>query len=258
MDHAILRELLTNLLTGMEITGMYAADEASFRRLLDAIPPYQINGDGAVKEWMRPELKDNYAHRHLSHIYPVFPGNEITARSQPALWEAFRKAVELRRLGAQSGWSLAHMACIRARMGEAERAVECLDGMAKAVIMDSLFTTHNDWRDMGTTMQWNGEAVMQLDAAFGAVNAVQEMLFRWQKDALSVLPARPARLRSGFVRGIVFPEGTADIRWTADGRAEIVLTARRGVDTELLLAGRSRGRIRLAAGETKRFCFTDI
>ena len=135
-----------------------------------------------------------------------------------------------------------------------------INDIAKALhtVNIEMMDQNNDWRDMGTTMQWNGEAVMQLDAAFGAVNAVQEMLFRWQKDALSVLPARPARLRSGFVRGIVFPEGTAEIRWTADGTAEIVLTARRGVDTELLLAGRSRGRIRLAAGETKRFCFKDI
>ena len=47
-------------------------------------------------------------------------------------------------------------ACIRARMGEAERAAECLDDAAKSVIMDSLFTTHNDWRNMGITVQWDG------------------------------------------------------------------------------------------------------
>ena len=208
-----------------------------------------------MKEWMRPELADNYSHRHLSHIYPVFPGTEITKHAQPKIWEAFRKAVALRELGAQSGWSLAHMACIWARMGEAERAAECLDGMAKAVIMDSLFTTHNDWRAMGTTMQWNDESYMQLDAAFGAVNAIQEMLFSPQKDALSILPACPARLRAGNVRGIVFPEGTADISWTETGTVTVTISAHREVNAALLLEGKERGRIRLAAGETETFHF---
>ena len=253
MDFAVMKELLTNLLDGIAITGLYAEETDSFRALLDAIPPYQINADGAVKEWMRPELADNYAHRHLSHLYPVFPGSEISEQTQPALWQAFKKAAELRELGAQSGWSLAHMACIWARMGDAGRAVECLDGMAKGVVMDSLLTTHNDWRNMGTTIQWDGDAFMQLDAAFGAVNAVQELLFRRQADALHVLPALPARLRAGRVRGIVFPEGTADFRWDAAGAVELKITAARDLDTELLLAGKSRGRLCLSAGRTKEF-----
>lgn len=257
MDFAIMKELLTNLLSGMEITGMYPEDAGTFRELLAAIPPYEINGDGAVKEWMRPELRDNYAHRHLSHIYPVFPGTEISAQAQPELWAAFKRAVELRELGAQSGWSLAHMACIWARFGEAERAAECLDGIAKGVLMDSLFTTHNDWRCMGTTMSWSGDSFMQLDAAFGAVNAVQEMLFLRQKDALSVLPALPARLRSGRVRGIVFPEGTADIFWSENGETTVTVSARRPVDAALLLKGAPRGRIRLKAGESQTFHFSE-
>ena len=60
-----------------------------------------VNEDGAVKEWLHPTLEDNYAHRHLSHIYPVFPGNEVTAYNNPELFEAFRNAVNLRKLGSQ-------------------------------------------------------------------------------------------------------------------------------------------------------------
>ena len=250
MDFAIMKELLTNLLEGISVTGMYSGEAESFRALLAAIPPYMINEDGAVKEWMHPGIRDNYAHRHLSHIYPVFPGGEITRDSQPELWEAFRRALELRELGAQSGWSFAHMACIWARMGEAERAAECLDGMAKGVITDSMFTTHNDWRNMGITLNWDGESFIQLDAVFGAVNAVQEMLFRRQKDALCILPALPGRLRSGYVRGIVFPEGTADIRWTEDGEVTVTVSAVRRIDTGLVVKGRNLGRIRLEAGES--------
>ena len=251
MDFAILKELLTNLLTGMAVTGLYPEEAETFRALLGKIPPYMLNEDGAVKEWMHPDIKDNYHHRHLSHIYPVFPGTEVTAYSQPALFEAFKKAVRLRKLGAQSGWSLAHMASIYARMGEGDKAVECLDIMAKSVIMESLMTTHNDWRRMGVTLEWGGEAFVQLDAAFGIANALQEMLFCWQKDALSILPALPERLTSGCVKGLVFPEGTVDIAWSSDGSVTVTVTASRDLDTGLLLCGREACRLSLAAGASK-------
>ena len=257
MDFAILKELLTNLLTGMEITGQYQEEADSFRALLAAIPPYQVNEDGAVKEWMRPDLRDHYAHRHLSHIYPVFPGTEVSEQSDPALWAAFQKAVDLRELGAQSGWSLAHMACILARMGRAEPAAECLDGMAKGVLLSNLFTTHNDWRMMGTTVNWDGECFVQLDAAFGAVNAVQEMLFRWQNGTLYLLPALPRRLPGGRARGFRFPDGQADIEWTAAGTTTLTVTARRGFTAALVLKGVPRGQIRLAAGETVTMTFPE-
>ena len=250
MDFAIMKELFANLLEGIRITGMYAKEASCFQELLEKIPPYFINREGAVQEWMHPRLEDNYAHRHLSHIYPVFPGTEVTARNNPALFEAFRKAVNLRKLGSQSNWSLTHMASIYARFGEAEKAVECLDIMTKSVLLDSLFTIANDWRGMGITLPW-GNPPVQLDAVFGTVNAMQEMVFRWQKEALSVLPALPQRLQSGTVRGMVFPDGKIDIVWNTLGQVEITIYAKRPLDTDVLLADKFICHIQLAAGERK-------
>ena len=251
MDFAIMKELFANLLEGIRITGMYAKEASCFQELLEKIPPYFINREGAVQEWMHTRLEDNYAHRHLSHIYPVFPGTEVTARNNPALFEAFRKAVNLRKLGSQSNWSLTHMASIYARFGEAEKAVECLDIMTKSVLLDSLFTIANDWRGMGITLPW-GNPPVQLDAVFGTVNAMQEMVFRWQKEALSVLPALPQRLQSGTVRGMVFPDGKIDIVWNTPGQVEITLYAQRPLDTDVLLADKFICHIQLAAGERKK------
>ncbi len=249
MDFAVMKELLTHLLEGIAITGMYSDEADSFRALLDSIPAYHVNADGAVKEWMHPDLEDNYKHRHLSHIYPIFPGAEVTAHSDPALFEAFRKAVMLRDLGSQCNWSLTHMASIYARLGEAERLADCLDIMAKSVVLDSLLSISNDWRNMGVTLSWVNPPI-QLDAAFGAVNAIQEMLFCPQPDALSFLPALPARLDHGAVRGMRFPEGSVDMIWTADGCVEITIHATRDVHTAVLLCGKERERITINAGES--------
>ena len=146
---------------------------------------------------------------------------------------------------------MAHMASVYARMGEGDLAAGCLDSMAKSVIHDSLLTTHNDWRNMGTSIYWNGDAFVQLDAAFGIVNAVQEMLFCWQKEALSVLPALPARLRCGEVRGLVFPDGTVDIRWEETGLVSVTVNADRNMDTALLICGKEACRVTLNAGQCK-------
>lgn len=66
---------------------------------------------------MHPDFDDRYEHRHLSHIYPIFPGQEFTRELSPELFDAFETAVKKRLIGAQSGWSLAHMAAIYARLG---------------------------------------------------------------------------------------------------------------------------------------------
>ena len=128
--------------------------------------------------------------------------------------------------------------------------MECLDIMAKSVIQDSLLTVHNDWRAMGLTMSWNGEATQQLDANFGAVNAVQEMIFYPSEGAISLLPALPDRLSRGEARGLVFPEGTVDVIWREDGAVEVTVRASREVDAKVLLGGIEQGRLALAAGET--------
>ena len=121
MDFAIAKEVLTHLLQGAEETSLYADELDTWRGMLARIPAYQVNEDGAVREWMHPLLMDNYHHRHQSHVYPVFPGTELTPQDDSELFGAFMTAVKKRLvigLKEQSGWSLAHMANTYARMGE--------------------------------------------------------------------------------------------------------------------------------------------
>jgi len=254
MDFAVMKELFTNLLTGISVTGMYKEEAPVFEALLAKIPDYQINADGAVKEWMHPDLDESYNHRHLSHIYPVFPGTEVTAFNRPALFEAFRRAVDLREIGSQCNWSMAHMSSIYSRLHEAEKAVDCLDMLAKSVVLPSLLTVSNDWRKMGISLSWK-EPPIQLDATFGAVNAVQEMLFCYQNRVLSVLPALPKRLNHGCVRGIRFPDGRTDICWSEDGRIQVTVYANKAMSCELYIAGKACKSITLQAGE--QLCVED-
>ena len=167
--------------------------------MLAKIPPYQVNTDGAVKEWMHPDFEDNYNHRHLSHLYPVFPGQEVTKESDPDLFAAFRNAVDQRLvvgISDQSGWSLAHMANLYARMEEGDKALECLELLSRSCLSNNFFTLHNDWRNMGITLKMPS-APVQLDANLGWTAAVQEMLMFASPDLIKILPACPANGRKG-------------------------------------------------------------
>src|SRR5699024_5872317 len=88
MDIAILKELLKSLIEGSKKAGIYTNDINKWSHLLQQIPPYQMNEEGDLREWMHPDFDDNYEHRHLSHLYPIFPGKEITEEWNPELTRA--------------------------------------------------------------------------------------------------------------------------------------------------------------------------
>src|SRR5699024_11213802 len=111
-----------------------------------------INDDGAIREWMHPDVDDRYNHRHLSHIYPIFPGQDYTKEEQPKLFKAFEAAVQKRRIGAQTGWCLARMAGIYVRLVNGDKAMECLDTLARSCLSYNVNTLNNDCRDMGICM----------------------------------------------------------------------------------------------------------
>lgn len=199
MDLAIAKEVITHLLEGSRIAGVYGEEWDKWESMLKRFPPYEINEDGAIKEWMHPFYKDNYEHRHQSHIYPVFPGIEVTRQNQPELFEAFVTAVDKRLevgLKEQSGWSLAHMANNYARMGHGDKALECLGILSRTCLINNFYTLHNDWRGMGVSVDLDW-APFQIDANMGWTAAIQEMLLFSRPGLLSVLPALPARLKEG-------------------------------------------------------------
>jgi alpha-L-fucosidase 2 len=233
MDFAIAKELLANLIAGAQIAGRYTEHVPKWRDMLGRIPPYQINEDGAVREWMHPFYADNYHHRHESHAYPVFPGTEVNRRSDPALFAAFVTAIEKRLvigLKEQSGWSLAHMANNYARMGKGDQALECLDILSRSCVMNNLMTLHNDWRGMGigVDMDW---APVQLDANMGWTAAMQEMLLYSVAGELHLLPALPSRWRNGAAGPLLARGGVeCTLEWDADvGALDVTLRSVRGV-----------------------------
>lgn len=196
MDFALLKALLTRLIEGCKKTGLYNNKLLKWQAMLKKIPEYQVNSDGAIKEWMKPELGENYSHRHLSHIYPLFPGDEID-ENHP-LYGAFVTALKKREtsVSALSAWSFIHLSAALAKIGDTDGITENINNMCRSSLMNNLFTVHNDWRNMGISLGLE-HAPFQIDGNTGFTNVIYSCLVNSKIGHITLFPALPSELKKG-------------------------------------------------------------
>ncbi len=205
LDAALFKELLTNLLSGCSLTEMYPDKIEIWNEMLKHIPPYRINEEDAICEWIDDFYTDNYNHRHHSHLYPVFPGCEIS-KNDPLI-NNFIIAEEIKMtkgLQEQSSWAMVLSSCIYARLGFGNKAFKNLDIIARTCLMNNFFTLHNDWRRMGP-VSCNDFRIspFQIDANIGIPAAINEMLLQSQNDDIYILPALPEQWKNGKIEGLL-------------------------------------------------------
>jgi alpha-L-fucosidase 2 len=240
IDIALAKEVIGNMCRACEVVGIEKENIKKWRTLLKKMRPYRINEDGALAEWVHSGHTDNYAHRHLSHLYPLFPGFEITQEGQPQLFDACRIALEKRLcigLESQTGWSLVHMANIYARLGLGDKALECLDIMSRTCVGQNLFTYHNDWRNMGVTLKLilGRNAPYQADAIMGTTAAVTEMLVFSTPDVIKLLPALPSKWHKGTIQGVMTRSNVEiDMTWDVNKESmDVSFRSQYGADVQV-------------------------
>ncbi len=245
MEYALLREVLTHLIEGSRLTGMYTDKVPQWEKMRAKCRPYRINADGAIAEWLDPYYVDHYAHRHHSHLYPVFPGSEVSV--DDALYPAFCRAEDLRISGGHDGtiggaeqhssWGMANMAAEAARLRRGNTALWCISEISRACLMGNFFTTHNDWRRMGSVCCEDCRpAPYQIDGNIGIPAAVNEMLLQSQMTYLTVLPALPDDWSRGYIHGVCARDAIrCSIDWNEDGGI-VRLTAGKPIEKEVRVA----------------------
>lgn len=204
MDIAVAREVLGNLCAACELLGIEQEGVKRWRKMLTKLPEYMVNKEGAVKEWSDSRFEDNFGHRHLSHLYPVFPGLEITAERNPRLMKAFRTALDKKvaKFGPLS-WSYAQIASTRARMEDASGAYDSLEAIARGYILPNFFT-----------LLQHGRPLLQFEATSAIPAAVVEMLVVSEPGMIKLLPALPKKWPVGKAEGIACRGGVeVSLKW---------------------------------------------
>ena len=231
MDSALVREVTAHLLEAGRILNADPELRPIWQDLHDNVLPYPISDAGELKEWPHP-LSEQPAHRHFSHLLPLFPGDEITKEGAPDLFDAARRALLLRETGRGDweSWSYPYAACLYARLGEGDNALKNLHDLARSNTADNMLI----W--MGRdSYKGHPDALFQIEANFGACTAVAEMLLQSHQGTIRLLPALPSTWANGRFKGLRARGAfVVDSSWKHGKLTTATITSLKGSPVDLL------------------------
>lgn len=246
-DEQMLRYLFGACIEASDILGVDADLRAELSEARSRLEPTRIGSDGRIMEWMQEYTEVDPHHRHVSHLWGLYPGDEIDPARSPGLAAAAAKSLDAR--GDEgTGWGLANKLAMRARLGDGERAYHLLRQALKVANQE---TEKHEFSGGTFASLLDSHPPFQIDGNFGGTAAIGEMLVQSSvegalrdpaqtKTRVALLPALPAEWATGHVSGLCARGGyQVDLSWSAGTLDKVVIHANLGGTLHLVFGDAS-------------------